>query len=255
MYRLSPLLHKMMENLIPKEIAEGGRRHIVESKAKILYREKNGSAPGRKDFCSYIFEKKDEMRISDWEMAAHSQALIAAGSETSATLLSGLTYYLCRTPEVYTKLKEEVRWRFRSSEEITSQNATFPYLTAVINETLRIYPPIPIGLPRVAPEGGEMVGGYFVPGGVNISPFYLSPFYLGSEGEYADEHRRPSVCTCGPFHTTQRTSRTLIPSSLSAGLIQIAPITSALESISCGSKSMHGTEVSCRDPVCAVGTR
>jgi cytochrome P450 len=81
-----------------------------------------------------------------------------------------LTYYLCRTPEVYKKLKDEVRGRFETADEITSPSATFPYLNAVIQEALRIYPPVPIGLPRITPKGGETVAGVFVPGGVGFIP-------------------------------------------------------------------------------------
>jgi cytochrome P450 len=120
-----------------------------------------------KDFCSYIFEIKEEMNLNDWHMAAYSNSLIIAGAETTATMMSSLTYWLCRTPRVYDKLKEEVRSRFRASSEINSLSATFPYSTAVINEVLRIFPPLPIGVPRIAPKGGETVDGVFVPGGVS----------------------------------------------------------------------------------------
>jgi cytochrome P450 len=37
------------------------------------------------------------------------------------------------------------------------------YLIAVFNEALRIYPPIPSGLPRIVPKGGEFVDGYYIP--------------------------------------------------------------------------------------------
>jgi cytochrome P450 len=174
-YRLSPLLHRFIHHVIPAEIAEGQARHINLSKAKILARmkkEQDGSLE-RKDFCSYIFNKREELKITDWEMAAHSNALIVAGSETTATILSGMTYWLCRTPDVYAKLKHEIRSKFRSADEITSTTATLPYMTAVINETLRIYPPISVGMPRVVPPGGETVAGSFIPGGVS---FYAPRF-------------------------------------------------------------------------------
>jgi cytochrome P450 len=111
-YRFSPILDKIMPYIIPRKVAKGGERHVLESKRKILTRmekEKTMEAEGKRDFCSYIFEKREELKITDWSLAAHSQALIIAGSETSATVLSGLTYWLCRTPDVYETLKREVR--------------------------------------------------------------------------------------------------------------------------------------------------
>jgi len=33
---------------------------------------------------------------------------------------------------------------------------------------LRIYPPIPFGMPRIVPKDGDTVDGMFVPGGVSL---------------------------------------------------------------------------------------
>jgi cytochrome P450 len=147
---------------------------VIQSKAKLLARMEKSANLSRQDFCSYLIEKKDELGLSDWELAGYANTLIMAGSETTATLFSGLTYYLCRNAEVYGRLKEEVRCRFKSADEITSHSATFPYLTAVINETFRIYPPVPIALPRVTPKGGAWVAGEFVPEGVGLASLHPS---------------------------------------------------------------------------------
>ena len=47
--------------------------------------------------------------------------------------------------------------------------ARLPYLNAVLEETMRIFPPSPVGPPRVSPPGGELVDGTFVPGGTYVS--------------------------------------------------------------------------------------
>ena len=93
--------------------------------------------------------------------------MVVAGSETTATTLSGVTYYLGRTPHAYAKLSEEVRSAFQSYEAINGRSTeSLPYLKAVIEEGLRIFPPVPIGLPRVSP--GEFVDGHFVPQGTIV---------------------------------------------------------------------------------------
>lgn len=38
-----------------------------------------------------------------------------------------------------------------------------PYLNAVIEETLRVYPPVVTHVPRVVPKGGATVDGHFLP--------------------------------------------------------------------------------------------
>jgi hypothetical protein len=151
--------------LTPTHIREGGINHAIASKAKILKRVAQGT--NRKDFVSYILAKREELNITDWELAAHANALIVAGSETSATTLSGMHYYLLNNPEVYAKLKAEVRGKFRNPDEVDARTAaTLPYLTACIDETFRTYPPIPIAMPRVTPKGGCTIAGHYVPGGV-----------------------------------------------------------------------------------------
>lgn len=104
-----------------------------------------------------------------WQLAAHANALIIAGSETTGTVLSALFYYILSDARVYAKLKGEIRLAFTSTEEITSRAATdTKYLTAVINEAFRIHPPIPIGMPRVA-STKESVSGHLVPAGTTVS--------------------------------------------------------------------------------------
>jgi cytochrome P450 len=49
---------------------------------------------------------------------------------------------------------------------------SLPYLFAVIEEGLRIYPPVPSGLYRTSP--GAMVDGHFVPAGSNVSANFWS---------------------------------------------------------------------------------
>jgi len=187
-YRISPMIEKFLPYLAPPKIRKGMKDSVIGSKAKILAREKRGE-PERKDFCSYIFRLRDEMKLSEWEMAAYSSAMIIAGSETTATALCALTHWLLKTPVVYSKLKEEVRSRFKSSCEITSQSATFPYLTAVIHEALRIFPPVPNGQSRIVPKNGAMVAGMFIPGGTTVAVHPFAATHTSNNFKDSDEFR------------------------------------------------------------------
>lgn len=96
--------------------------------------------------------------------------LSIAGGETVSTFLAATTYHLLSTSlqsqtSPYTKLCTEIRTRYSSLSEINAQSALqLPYLQAVINEGLRIYPPGSQGFPRVSP--GQTIDGYWVPKGV-----------------------------------------------------------------------------------------
>ncbi len=81
-----------------------------------------------------------------------------------------MTYYLLRTPHAMQTLREEIDAHFQEYDEIDSTStANLKYLQAVILEGMRIYPPLPLGLPRVVPAGGDTVDGHFLPAGVSIS--------------------------------------------------------------------------------------
>ncbi|KAF1969676.1 cytochrome P450 [Bimuria novae-zelandiae CBS 107.79] len=161
--------------LTPKAVREGGARYAMESKEDILRGERDGPKSDRIDFVSYILKKRQELNITDSQLAAHSNALIVAGSETSATVLSGLFFYLCKHPDVYAKRKKEVRSDFTSADEIMAKGAEgLSYLTACTNETFRIYPPIPIAMPRVTPKGSCTITGCFVPEGTVIGVYVWS---------------------------------------------------------------------------------
>src|SRR6187402_3700333 len=94
------------------------------------------------------------------EVCETAVILIAAGSETTASLLSGVTYHLLTNPSVLARLNKEVRSTFKSEAEITAVSVnSLEYELAVLNEALRIYPPVPGNLTRIVPPEGCMIAG------------------------------------------------------------------------------------------------
>jgi cytochrome P450 len=62
------------------------------------------------------------------------------------------------------KLLGEIRGTFSTDKEITfSETAKLAYLSAVIEESLRMYPPFATSLARVVPSGGANVAGDWIP--------------------------------------------------------------------------------------------
>ena len=103
------------------------------------------------------------------EIVATFGILLIAGSETTATLLAAATFYLCKNQEVMKKLVEEIRTSFETEDDITMISVNkLRYLLAVLDEALRIHPPVPQGPPRVVPNKGEYINGQFVPGGTIV---------------------------------------------------------------------------------------
>ena len=108
--------------------------------------------------------------MSHPEIIGSVNTLIAGGSETTATVLSGATYLLATHKEIFGKLAEEVRTRFNHEDEIDLLTVQrLDYMNAVIRESMRVYPPVPTALPRMSPpEGYTLRDGRYIP--PNVSP-------------------------------------------------------------------------------------
>ncbi|KAG7290007.1 hypothetical protein NEMBOFW57_006386 [Staphylotrichum longicolle] len=96
--------------------------------------------------------------------------------EGTATALSGATFLLLRHPDVHRQVVKEVRDAFVAETDMTAANMAgkLPFLDAVLNESMRLYPPVAITLPRRVPEGGEILDGRFVPAGYTVGVNHLA---------------------------------------------------------------------------------
>ena len=123
----------------------------------------------RPDFMSYILRYNDEKGISRDEIDSNFEVFIVAGSDTTANLMMGCTYHLLQNPDVLGRLNAEVRTAFHTAKDINlAALSEMPYLLAVLEESLRIHPPVPAGFARrVLPEGAT-ISDRWVPGGVII---------------------------------------------------------------------------------------
>jgi len=167
--RRFPPLTKALGYVLPRSLKEQRMKHMANNKAKVDKRLKLGREVDRPDFISYILRHNDEKGMSESEILSSASTLIIAGSETTATLLSGTTFHLLKNPETYKKLVNEVRAAFKYEDEINNITVNkLEYLHAVLEEGLRIYPPVPCTLPRKTPAEGDEICGRWIPG--NVSP-------------------------------------------------------------------------------------
>ncbi|KAI0120633.1 isotrichodermin C-15 hydroxylase [Xylariales sp. AK1849] len=123
----------------------------------------------RNDLFEGIVKRQEEWNLSFQKLASNAFILVLAGSETTATTLSGATYLLLTHPDVLKRLNEEVRTAFGSADEININSVNkLSYMLAVLNESLRLYPPVTSSLVRSVPGTGEEIAGKFIPGGTYV---------------------------------------------------------------------------------------
>ncbi|MCJ1433072.1 hypothetical protein MMC27_002431 [Xylographa pallens] len=161
----------LLRFLMPKSIFQKQLTKFNIIIDRVQQRISTAFEPSRPDFLSSIV-KHNEIKLdglSDTEVVSNAALFVTAGTETVATLLSGLTYFLVKNTESMRKLTREVRATFEHESDVTIQTVShLEYLDACIQEALRLYPPVPEGLPRIVPPEGDTICGQWVPGNVRV---------------------------------------------------------------------------------------
>lgn len=184
-------LDNVVKMIVPKSLLKKRIDHANTANERIHRRLNQGKVADaqRNDFMTYILRHNDEKGMSVPEIEQTLRVLVVAGSETTTTALSGIVRSLLQNPDAMSKVTAEIRQSFRHESEIVSQRVTtLTYLGAVIEEGLRMCPPIALGMPRIVPVGGAEVSGHMLPAGVST----MSLLY--STTKHADEHL--DICLC-----------------------------------------------------------
>ncbi|KAG6330511.1 hypothetical protein ID866_8578 [Astraeus odoratus] len=168
-------------------------RSFCEERA--LRRRSQGSLT--KDLFHYLIDEAGIERQPPTfnEVASDGVLAIVAGSDTTATTLSCLFYLLMANPTAYRQLQAEVDRYYPPGEDActTAHHGEMKYLTAVINEALRLYPPVLSGSQRAVPRGsgGRLVGPYLIPEGtsafVHFYSIHRDPRYFSSPEKFWPE--------------------------------------------------------------------
>lgn len=200
--------------IMPKRIVERRKWHIglVEEKVK----RRKTSHPDYIDFMSHLLQAEEKGDLTMPDLVANANLMVIAGSETTATILSGTIYYLCTHPRVMQKLLDEVRTSFKSSDEINiARISQLKYINAVIDESFRLYPPAAGSHPRITPPEGANILGEWLPGNVcGLSLRFQTPAISKKEshGLLTLLYRHPWAwhnTQSSALHTTSRTQKSI----------------------------------------------
>ncbi|PIA38484.1 hypothetical protein AQUCO_02800294v1 [Aquilegia coerulea] len=178
-------------------------------KERLLARQ-NGQINEKKDFLDVMLEFKGNQK--DGEPAQMSQQninillleLFLAATDTSASTIEWAMTELLRNPHVLKKVEAELDEVVGRSQKVTENDIwRLPYLQAVVKETLRLHPPVPLLVPRRCIEDTEYMG-YSIPKETQVlvnvwaigrdpasweDPLSFKPErFLGSNIDYKGQH-------------------------------------------------------------------
>lgn len=140
----------------------------------------NAPGPAETSLISRLRSKSSP--LSAIQSAAECMDHLAAGIDTTGDALCFLMYELSlpRSSKIQTRLRQELVCSSAAGLD------ELPYLEAVIKEGLRMFPPIPMSLPRYVPgPSGRNIAGYDVSAGTIVScqPYslhLLDPSFWGT---------------------------------------------------------------------------
>jgi len=125
----------------------------------------------------------EKQKPSMAEVVADGALSIVAGSDTTATAISCCVWFILSNREIYSRVQTEVDSVYPDGESLldTSRHPELRFLTACLNETLRLCPPVPTNGPRqVSSGGGKLIAGCFIPKHTQI---FIPPYSLHRSAE------------------------------------------------------------------------
>ncbi len=130
--------------------------------------------PHKNDILSLLIAARDEdgQPMADAELHDELLTMLIAGHETTASAISWALYWVYQDPQIHQTLVAELNSLGPSPDPVALTK--LPYLTAVGNETLRLYPIANLTVPREVTAPMTLMGYDLKPGTRLYGAIYLT---------------------------------------------------------------------------------
>ncbi|KAF8018538.1 hypothetical protein BT93_H3423 [Corymbia citriodora subsp. variegata] len=160
--------------------------HVKKRERRIMSIDADDDREDLLDVLMSIQQEDLEVPITDDNLKAlvliviSTQDMFVAGTDTTAATLEWTMTELARNPRVMKKAQEEVRRNAPTSDKLWERHLhELHYLKAVIKETMRLHPPVPLLVPRESMDRC-MLDGYEVAARTRV---LINAYALGRDGE------------------------------------------------------------------------
>ncbi|KAK8760328.1 hypothetical protein V5799_028405 [Amblyomma americanum] len=166
LYRLSDyyrVMHRMIDNLCHViALRRQGQKPTATDMLQLMLEAQAGAEDTHPEAA-----RRDVHLIEDRHVVGNAFIFLAAGFETTATSLGFLVYLLATHPDEQERLCAEMEASFGEDEPTYEGAQSLKRLDMVVQESLRIYPPVVLFVSRRCQKDTTIMGQFF-PAGVNI---------------------------------------------------------------------------------------
>ena len=168
-----------------------------------------GGGGGGGDILDRLLAARDEEtggRMDEKQMRDEVVTLLLAGHETSANALTWTLYLLATHPDVEARLTEELAARLNGAPATPTDLPHIPYLKQVVQESMRIYPPVWAYARRSEHE--VAFGGHLLPANAYVA---VVPWALHRHPEFWPDAERFDPDRFAPKRSEGRHSYCYLP--------------------------------------------
>jgi len=106
--------------------------------------------------------------ISDNDLNAELLMMMVAAPDTTSALICSVVNQVLQHPDIHKRLVSELTAATAAGNldhpvATFAQTKSLPFMTACIQESARLFPSIPVLIPRRVSQGGMVLKGYFIP--------------------------------------------------------------------------------------------
>jgi cytochrome P450 len=168
-------------------------QHLVD---RLQGKDTGNHDPGKPDFLDKFIEAKGKFPdiVNETQIVSYLMINMIAGADTTSITINAALYFSLKHASVWERLRAEIPAHdHMSGTPVVSYKSAkeFPYLDAVVRETMRYHPAVAMLLERYVPEGGlTLPDGRYVPAACIVG---MNPYIVGRNrsvwGEDADVFR------------------------------------------------------------------
>ncbi|XP_029832847.2 cytochrome P450 3A4 [Ixodes scapularis] len=175
-----PGVRSILKRIYPLTSVSKTFHGIAENVHDTINKRRQGQSPREDDMLQMLLDaqagvedktynvQKSDLLLEDRHVIGNSIVLLAAGFDTTATTIKFTLYLLAENPDEQEKVHSEIDAVLPYDDEISLNSIqNLKRLDMVINESLRLYPPVPILIARLCPRD-MTVRDQFIPAGTSV---------------------------------------------------------------------------------------